>query len=209
MEDLHKKLRRRRSSSSSSRSRRVVEVEVEDCVDLRTTRRQREITKKMNEVIENSLKTDWVVVNSYHIRIRKEDLFCLTRTNWLNDSVIDFYLKMIEDRSGKENYQAAGMPKVYAMSTYSLQSSMLQGPSALQSALFLWLCSNCFPQSLPDIICYSRHHPSWWLSSAVHHSPTKTPIVFFILVLHEQYTFWDFCHSSRKQHLHDDHLTME
>ena len=58
MEDLHKKLRRRRSSSSSSRSRRVVEVEVEDCVDLRTTRRQREITKKMNEVIENSLKTD-------------------------------------------------------------------------------------------------------------------------------------------------------
>ena len=58
MEDLHKKLRRRRSSSSSSRSRRVVEVEVEDWVDLRTTRRQREITKKMNEVIENSLKTD-------------------------------------------------------------------------------------------------------------------------------------------------------
>ena len=58
MEDLHKKLRRRRSSRSSSRSRRVVEVEVEDWVDLRTTRRQREITKKMNEVIENSLKTD-------------------------------------------------------------------------------------------------------------------------------------------------------
>ena len=66
MEDLHKKLRRRRRSSSSSRSRRrsssggrrVVEVEVEDWVDLRTTRRQREITKKMNEVIENSLKTD-------------------------------------------------------------------------------------------------------------------------------------------------------
>ena len=74
----------------------------------------------MNEVIENSLQTEGVVVNSYHIRIRKEDLFCITGTNWLNDTIIDFYLKMIEDRSGRDNYQAARMPKVYTMSTSSI-----------------------------------------------------------------------------------------
>ena len=136
--------RRRRRSSSSSRSRRrsrrrsssggrrVVEVEVEVEVDLRTTRRQTEITKKMTEVIEDSLKIEGVVINSYNISIRKEDLFCLTGTNWLNDTIIDFYLKMIEDRSGRKNYQEAGMPKVYAMSTYFFRSLMLNGPKGME-----------------------------------------------------------------------------
>ena len=137
-EDLREKLRRRRSRRSSSRSRRrsssggrrVVEVEVE--VDLRTTRRQTEITKKMTEVIEDSLKTEGVVINSYNISIRKEDLFYLTGTNWLNNTIIDFYLKMIEDRSSRKNYQEAGMPKVYAMSTYFFLSLMLNGPKGME-----------------------------------------------------------------------------
>ena len=39
---------------------------------------------------------------------------------------------MIEDRSGRKNYREAGMPKVYAMSTYFFLSLMLNGPKGME-----------------------------------------------------------------------------
>ena len=67
-------------------------------VDLRTKpARQPEIKTEMHDEIVEALQGDGIVVKSYKINIETSDLFCLTGENWLNDKIIEFYMKMIAD----------------------------------------------------------------------------------------------------------------
>lgn len=102
-------------------------------VDLRTDQaRQPEIKTKMHDEIVAALEVDGLVVKSFKINIVTNDLFGLTGENWLNDNVIEFYMKLIADRSMTEAYRREKFPKVYAMSTYFFQNLMFRGPSALE-----------------------------------------------------------------------------
>ena len=102
-------------------------------VDLRTDpERQPVISKKMHEEITVALKGDGLVVKSFKINIKTSDLFNLTGENWLNDNVIEFYMKMIAERSMSDAYRRENFPKVYAMSTYFFQSLIQRGPNALE-----------------------------------------------------------------------------
>ena len=68
-------------------------------VDLKTNpASQPKLITEMNEEITAELRGDGLVVKSHNIHIETKDLDRLTGETWLNDKIIDGYLKMISDR---------------------------------------------------------------------------------------------------------------
>ena len=101
--------------------------------DLRTDKtKQPKISNKMHEEITAALQGDRLVVEDFKIKIQTSDLFGLTGENWLNDNVIEFYMKLIAERSMTEAYRREKLPTVYAMSTYFFQHLMVRGPNAVK-----------------------------------------------------------------------------
>ena len=104
-------------------------------VDLRTDpSRQPKITTKMHQEIVSALSdtAEGHVVKSFKITITSTDLYGLNADNWVNDNIIEFYMKMIADRSRQEIYRNLRHPTVHAMSTYFFQNLMMRGPHALE-----------------------------------------------------------------------------
>ena len=59
------------------------------------------IAPHMKEVIDGALMPypqDDVLVDKYNIKITRHDIDTLSKCNWLNDEVINFYFSMIEER---------------------------------------------------------------------------------------------------------------
>ncbi|MBM3456584.1 MAG: hypothetical protein FJX80_15865, partial [Bacteroidetes bacterium] len=54
------------------------------------------------------------MIEAYDIPITRRDLQTLEKLNWLNDSIINFYLQMIAQRS----MSCVGYPKVYSFNTF-------------------------------------------------------------------------------------------
>ena len=101
--------------------------------DLRTNKtRQLEISKEMHEEISAALRGHGLVVKRYNICINGHDLNCLKGQTWLNDKVIEFYMKLIADQSLRDIFRRERMPTVYAMSPYFFQSLMRCGPNAME-----------------------------------------------------------------------------
>ena len=101
-------------------------------VDLRTDpSRQPEISTEMHEEIVAALRETKLVVKSFKINITYSDLDGLNGENWINDNIIEFYMKLIADRSVQQEYRSYNFPRVYSMSTYFFQNLMCRGPDAL------------------------------------------------------------------------------
>ena len=102
-------------------------------VDLKTNPdRQPKVIMKMPEEITAALGGDGLVVKSHNINIETKDLHRLTGENWLNDKIIELYLKMISDRSSTDVYRREKLPKVYAMSSYFFENLMNRGTTAVE-----------------------------------------------------------------------------
>ena len=140
-------------------------------VDLRTDpARQPEIKTKMHEEIAAALHTDGLVVKAFKINIENTDLQGLNGDNWLNDNIIEFYMKLIADRSMSEAYRRETFPTVYAMSTYFFQNLMFRGPSALER----WTKSvDIFEY---DLILVPIHQEEHWCLAVV---DFRSPGVFY------------------------------
>ena len=76
---------------------------------------QPKLITEMNEEITAALRGDGLVVKSHNIHIETKDLNRLLGENWLNDKIIDGYLKKISNRSSTDAYRSEKLPKVYAM----------------------------------------------------------------------------------------------
>ncbi|XP_014259996.1 ubiquitin-like-specific protease ESD4 [Cimex lectularius] len=76
-----------------------------------------ELTPKMQQRIDEAFRPqpeNQVMVSKFNYNVTRRDLNCLTRLNWLNDEVINFYMELIIDRGKlKPNY-----PPVHTFSTF-------------------------------------------------------------------------------------------
>ena len=124
----------------------------------------------MNEEITAAPRGDGLVVKSHNINIQTKDLNLLTGENWLNDKIIDGYLKMISDRSSTDAYRREKLPKVYAMSSYFFENLMNRGTPAVEK----WTKDvDIFDF---DLILVPIHLPKHWCLAVV---DFRTPGVFY------------------------------
>ena len=101
--------------------------------DLGKVRSFKEINHTMHTIIVNTLTGQAEdVVSDFNIQITKKDLYGLTGQNWLNDNVMEFYMRMIEVRSRSPKFRQSGMPSVHCMSTYFFLNLIMRGYGALE-----------------------------------------------------------------------------
>lgn len=89
-----------------------------------------EITPKMDEEIEGALHPhppEEVLVEAFHLQIRRRDMETLQDLNWLNDEVINFYMNLLMERGKLDN-----MPSVYAFNTFFYTKLLSGGHSVLR-----------------------------------------------------------------------------
>lgn len=114
----------------ASEEAEVVDLNESDSEDpeIEEVERLAKITKEMAESIERFCNTgDEILIDKYNIQIFRQDIDTLKGLNWLNDSVINFYMQMIVKRSKKTGY-----PKVYAANTFFYPKLMSSGHSRLK-----------------------------------------------------------------------------
>ncbi|XP_073994756.1 sentrin-specific protease 1-like [Rhodnius prolixus] len=93
-----------------------------------------------------------IIINLYGFNIRQFDLDTLQGHNLLNDEIIDFYLKMISERSKTEDH----LPKVFSFSCFFYQILIRYGYEAVKS----WTeYTNIF---LFDMLMIPIHMPNHW-----------------------------------------------
>ncbi|XP_029642076.1 sentrin-specific protease 1 [Octopus sinensis] len=86
------------------------------------------IDELMQRDIDAALRpypADDVLVDAFRIQLKRQDMATLSRLNWLNDAVINFYMCMLMERSNEP-----GFSKVYAFNTFfypKLLSSKYEG----------------------------------------------------------------------------------
>lgn len=73
------------------------------------------------------------VVRGHRITVTTHDLRTLSKTSYLNDIIIDFYLQMIALRSQEERFAQQGLPKVYSFSTHHLSTFRRRGYAGVRS----------------------------------------------------------------------------
>ena len=140
-------------------------------VDLKTnTARQPKLITEMNEEITAELRGDGLVVKSHNIHIETKDLNRLLGENWLNDKIIDGYLKIISKRSSTDANRSGKLPKVYAMSSYFYENLMNRGTTAVEK----WTKDvDIFDF---DLILVPIHLPKHWCLAVV---DFRSPGVFY------------------------------
>lgn len=69
-----------------------------------------------------------VLVGRFGLKVTRSDLRTLAGANWLNDTIINFYVNLLAERSEHEG-ESHGYPKVYAMNTFFVPR-LLQGGHA-------------------------------------------------------------------------------
>lgn len=61
----------------------------------------------------NAVRSELLVFD-YDIKVTRADIISLRDSNWVSDQIIDYYMKLIEERAKQPN---CSLPKVYAMNT--------------------------------------------------------------------------------------------
>jgi sentrin-specific protease 1 len=86
--------------------------------------------KRIDFAVDGGAPGD-VIVNKFGLDITREDLNTLVGNGWLNDQIINFYLKLMVERSvvGQE----LGLQRVYTMSTFFIIRLLQGGYQAVQS----------------------------------------------------------------------------
>ena len=99
------------------------DLEIEEVVHLA------KITTSMHESIESycNAVSSIVLIDNYNIQIFRKDIDTLKGLNWLNDSIIDFYMQMIQKRS-----RTPGYLKVYAANSYFYTKLMSSDHSSIK-----------------------------------------------------------------------------
>uniref|UniRef100_A0A1B0BYW3 Ubiquitin-like protease family profile domain-containing protein n=1 Tax=Glossina palpalis gambiensis TaxID=67801 RepID=A0A1B0BYW3_9MUSC len=69
---------------------------------------------------------DQILVSKFHINISRFDIRTLCDNNWLNDKIIDFYMKLLIERSERKS-PSSNLPSVYAMGTFFVPRLMSSG----------------------------------------------------------------------------------
>ncbi|KAI3632536.1 hypothetical protein MIR68_009642 [Amoeboaphelidium protococcarum] len=87
---------------------------------------------KQAQVIQSALATPagQTIINKFKIIIESKDLKTVSKRNWLNDEVINFYMAMIMDRSQR---CAATLPKVHVFNSFFYPKLIEDGYPSLQS----------------------------------------------------------------------------
>ncbi|KAL9897414.1 uncharacterized protein ACN2A1_007409 [Glossina fuscipes fuscipes] len=79
---------------------------------------------------------DQILVSKFHMNISRLDIRTLCDNNWLNDKIIDFYMKLLIERSERKSPSSV-LPSVYAMSTFFVPRLMSSGYDAVEKMLRL------------------------------------------------------------------------
>jgi len=115
---------------ASSEEAEVVDLNESDSedLDIEEVEHLAIITEDMAESIERLCHAGAeVIIDRYNIQIFRQDIDTLKGLNWLNDSIINFYMQMIVKRSKKPGY-----PKVFAFNTFFYPKLMSSGHSGLK-----------------------------------------------------------------------------
>ena len=162
--------RRPDTIASLAQSRQPVQNILAD-VDLKTNpASQPKLITEMNEEITAELRGDGLVVKSHNIHIETKDLDRLTGETWLNDKIINGYLKIISDRSSNNAYRNEKLPKVYAMSSYFFENLMSRGtPAVVKWTKYVDIFEF-------DLILVPIHLPKHWCLAVV---DFRCPGVFY------------------------------
>lgn len=69
-----------------------------------------------------------MIISKFNIEITTKDLFTLSDRKWLNDSVIDFYMSLINDRAQRDE----SLPSIHAFSSYFFTTLRDRGYSGVK-----------------------------------------------------------------------------
>lgn len=90
-----------------------------------------ELDESAQQIIRNvwdrKADLDEIFVKNFGIGIRRRDLQTLGRLNWLNDEIVNFYIKLIIERACSNKL----LPKVYAFETFFYPRLLQNGYSAV------------------------------------------------------------------------------
>ncbi|KAL5007258.1 hypothetical protein ScPMuIL_016064 [Solemya velum] len=88
------------------------------------------LTEEMERVINSALRphpADEVLSEGFKLQITRRDIATLSKLNWLNDEIINFYMNMLMARGELDN-----RPKVYAFNTFFCPKIMKEGHSSVR-----------------------------------------------------------------------------
>ncbi|KAG1652694.1 Sentrin-specific protease 1 [Nymphon striatum] len=89
-----------------------------------------ELTEEMETCIDEALTPyppDEMLVEGFNVSIRRRDIETLSKLNWLNDEIMNFYFNLLVDRGKQHN-----CPSVYAFNTFFYPKLMNGGHRALK-----------------------------------------------------------------------------
>ncbi|XP_064597356.1 sentrin-specific protease 1-like [Liolophura sinensis] len=89
-----------------------------------------ELTSDMEEEIDWALVPnpgEEVLTEHFKIQIKRRDMNTLAGLNWLNDEIINFYMNLLMERGGKDDFS-----KVYAFNTFFYPKMLSSGYSSIR-----------------------------------------------------------------------------
>ncbi|XP_037915147.1 sentrin-specific protease 1-like [Hermetia illucens] len=91
------------------------------------------ITDTQKEIIEKILNEgplDEIIKSKFKIDISRRDFRTLIDQSWLNDNIINMYLKLIAERNEQKSFK--NLPKIYVMDTFFAPRLLNSGYNAVR-----------------------------------------------------------------------------
>jgi Ulp1 family protease len=83
---------------------------------------------EVKQALESQGEETEILLSGFNAEIRRMDLFRLKGSEWLNDEVINFYMRLLEDRETRLRAAGQNPPRCYFQSTF-FYAAMTPGPT--------------------------------------------------------------------------------